>query len=366
MHWYNAPAMLNQTALQASVVASAQDWDHIVRQLSGGLLQSWAWGEFKARFGWQVERIAVHAGNRVTAAAQVLFRRLPGRLWTTAYVPKGPLLDPRATPDLCGQALLGALHQACRQLRAVSLKVEPDWEQEPQARDWLQSHGFVPSPHSVQPQRTVLVDLRPDEAAILAQMKAKTRYNIHLAERKGVRVRLGSAESVPRFYQLLQITGQRDGFAIHTREYYTQAYRHFSAQGAAAIVEAVYQDQVLAALMVFAWGKHACYMYGASSDAERQRMPNHLAQWEAMRWAKARGCEVYDLWGIPDVDEAQVGPDVAAAEQQGVLSTGLGGLYRFKRGFGGREVRYVGAWDYVYNRALYRLLTSAWRWRQNL
>jgi len=349
--------MLNQTTPQASFVTSAHDWDRDAKQLSGGLLQSWAWGEFKARFGWQAERIVVAEGTHVTAAAQVLFRRLPGGLWTTAYVPKGPLLDPRTTPDASAQTLFSALHRACRRRRAAFLKVEPDWEEGLQAHAWLESHGFLPSPQTVQPQRTVLIDLRPDEGAILAQMKPKARYNIHLAERKGVQVRFGSAEGLSRFYQLLQVTGQRDGFGIHTQEYYAQAYRHFGAQDAVALVEALYQDEMLAALMVFAWGKRAWYMYGASSNAERQRMPNHLLQWEAMRWAKARGCEVYDLWGIPDV---------AAAEEQGVLSTGMGGLYRFKRGFGGRVARFVGAWDYVYDRPLYPLLTKAWSWRQNL
>ena len=93
-------------------------------------------------------------------------------------------------------------------------------------------------------------------------------------------------------------------------------------------------------------------------------MPNHLLHWEAMRWAKARGCRTYDLWGIPDVDESALPADIAKAERQGVLSTSLGGLYRFKRGFGGRELRYVGAYDRIYNIPLYRLLTRAWNWRR--
>jgi peptidoglycan pentaglycine glycine transferase (the first glycine) len=363
---YNALAMLNPQNPQARHPASIREWDQLVQQLSGGLLQSWAWGEFKSHFGWQPERVAVTEGNRVTAAAQILFRRLPGGLWTTAYVPRGPLLDPSATSDSGAQALFCAVHEACQRRRAAFLKVEPDWEEEAQARCWLESHDFRSSPQTVQPQRTVLVDLRPDEQSILAQMKPKTRYNIHLAERKGVRVNLSTVDGLPRFYRLLQITGQRDGFGIHTQEYYAQAYRCFIAQDAVALFEALYQEQTLAALMVFAWGKKAWYMYGASANAERQRMPNHLLQWEAMRWAKARGCEVYDLWGIPDVNEDQVGGDVAAAEEQGVLSAGMGGLYRFKRGFGGRVARYIGAWDHIYHGPLYHALATAWRWRKAL
>jgi lipid II:glycine glycyltransferase (peptidoglycan interpeptide bridge formation enzyme) len=340
-------------------------WDEFVaRSPSGHLLQSCTWGEFKARFGWSAQRIAIIKHDRILAAAQVMFRALPGGLWTTAYVPKGPLLISDPPSGSSSAALLSALHSACRLQRAILLKVEPDWEDEPQAHTWLRSQGFRLSQETVQPQRTVLVDLRPDEEEILAQMKPKARYNIRLAERKGISVRPGTAQDLPIFYGLLQVTGQRDGFGIHTQAYYSEAFRLFAAQQAVALLLAQYEGKTLAALMAFACGKKSWYMYGASSSEERQRMPNHLLQWEAMRWAKARGCETYDLWGIPDVDESELGPQMALAEEQGVLSTGLGGLYRFKRGFGGREVRYVGAYDYVYNRPLYRLLTAAWQRRK--
>jgi len=341
------------------------EWDEFIkRSPSGHLLQSWTWGEFKARFGWQALRMAVVEGDRIVAATQVLFRPLPIISLTTAYIPKGPLVDHSAPPTPGARALLSALHDACRRKRAISLKVEPDWEDGPDARNWLESQGFVPSEQTVQPRRTVLIDLRAEEEAILAQMKSKTRYNIRLAKRKGVSVYLGTAADLQAFYELLKVTGQRAGFGIHTQTYYTEAWQLFAAQESAALLLARYEGKILAALMAFAWGRKAWYMYGASSSEERQRMPNHLLQWEAMRWAKARGCETYDLWGIPDVDESGIGPHIAVAEKQGVLSTGLGGLYRFKRGFGGREMRYVGAYDYVYNRPLYRLLTAAWNWRR--
>jgi peptidoglycan pentaglycine glycine transferase (the first glycine) len=343
--------------------SSRQEWDGLVERMSGQVLQSWAWGEFKSLFGWKPLRLIAGAGDEASAA-QVLFRSLPGQLWTTAYVPKGPLLDP-TRPSSSAEGLLSGLHAACRQRRAIFLKVEPHWQDEARTHAWLQAHGFAASPQTVQPRRTVLVDLTADEQAILAQMKPKTRYNVRLAQRRGVSVQQGSVRDLQAFYRLLQITGRRDGFGIHTEAYYTQAYQLLAAQGAAALFEAQYEGSVLGALMVVAWGKHAWYMYGASSDEERARMPNHVLQWEAMRWAKARGCEAYDLWGIPDVDENAIGPDIAQAEEGGALSTGLGGLYRFKRGFGGREVRYVGAYDFVYNRPLYFLLTTLWDRRRH-
>ena len=356
-------AMQNRSSAEHDLV-SAQEWDAWMRsQPSGHLLQSWAWGELKAHFGWQPLRLAVTDGPTVLAAAQVLFRRLPIFGFTTAYIPKGPLLD-RSLPLMASSAsLLSAVHDACRRRRALSLKVEPDWEDQSPAHGWLHSQGFAPSAQTVQPRRTVVVDLTSGEEAILAQMKPKTRYNIRLAQRKGISIQPGTADDLPVFYQLLQITGRRAGFGIHTEAYYAQAWQLFSTQDAVALLLARYEGRILAGIMAFAWGDKAWYMYGASSEEERQRMPTYWLQWEAMRWAKERGCRTYDLWGIPDVDEEEIGPDMAAAEEQGVLSAGLGGLYRFKRGFGGREIRYVGAYDYVYNRPLHRLMTLAWRWR---
>ena len=342
---------------------SPEEWDEFTRRPpSGHLLQSWTWGELKARFGWYPVRIAAMEDNQILAGVQVLFRSLPAGL-RTAYVPKGPLIDPAARDTAVVATLMRALHDACRRQHAISLKMEPDWPEATGARSWLEAQGFIGSAETVQPRRTVIVALTASEDDILAQMKSKTRYNIRLAQRKGVVVRQGTAEHVPPFHQLLQVTGQRAGFGVHTRAYYTQAWQLFAARETAALFLADHQDRTLAAIMVFVWGNTAYYMYGGSSDEERQRMPTYLLQWEAMRWAKARGCTTYDLWGIPDVDENEVGTDVAAAEETGVLSTGMGGLYRFKRGFGGREVRYVGAYDYAYNRLLHSLLALAWKWK---
>lgn len=343
---------------------SPATWDEFTQlPQRGHILQSWAWGELKASFGWSPVRIAAMQEREILAAAQVLFRSLPGGL-RTAYVPKGPLLDPAVQDTATADALTRAMHGACRRQHAISLKIEPDWPETPPALRWLEAQGFRASAETVQPRRTVIVDLTDDEDDILARMKSKTRYNIRLAQRKGVVVSQGTAEHIPLFHRLLQVTGQRAGFGVHTLDYYRQAWRLFAARDAVALFLANHEHTTLAAIMVFVWGKTAYYMYGGSSDEERQRMPTYLLQWEAMCWAKARGCEAYDLWGIPDVDEDEVGPDVAAAEETGVLSTGLGGLYRFKRGFGGREVRYVGAYDYAYNRLLYFLLTVGWKWRK--
>jgi lipid II:glycine glycyltransferase (peptidoglycan interpeptide bridge formation enzyme) len=150
----------------------------------------------------------------------------------------------------------------------------------------------------------------------------------------------------------MSVTGERDAFAVHSPAYYYQAYDSLTPGDRARLLIASYGGQPLAALLVCACGDKAWYMYGASSDAHRERMPAYALQWAAMRWAKARGCTTYDLWGIPDVDE-----DTLEA-QFTTRSDGLWGVYRHKRGYGGEVVRYARAFDRVCSRPghwVYRL-----------
>jgi peptidoglycan pentaglycine glycine transferase (the first glycine) len=183
-------------------------------------------------------------------------------------------------------------------------------------------------------------------------MKSKTRYNVRLAGRKGVVVREASEADLPAFHALMAITAARDRFGVHTPAYYEAAYRLFVPQDRARLLLAEVEGEPVAALMVFALPPRAWYFYGASGDAHRNKMPTYLLQWEAMRWARSLGCTAYDLWGVPDADE-----DRLEAEFKG-RADGLWGVYRFKRGFGGRLVRSVGAWDRVYAPLRYRL----YRW----
>jgi len=322
-------------------------WDGLVAAAPHGhVLQSWAWGELKARFGWHVRRVAVGS-----AAAQVLFRSLPARLGSIAYVPKGPLADFK--DEAAFKALVDAIRSLARQQRAICLKIEPNLEDDPALTGRLRALGFRPSPQMVQPRRTILVDLGADRETLLGRMKQKTRYNVRLAARKGVTVHPGDESDLPAFYHLLGTTSRRDNFGIHSQAYYEAVYRLFVPSDRGCLLLAEFEGQLLAGLVVLARGDTAIYMAGASSNEERQRMPTYLLQWEAMLWAKEQGCRTYDLWGVPDQDEAALEAEFTQR------SGGLWGVYRFKRGFGGRLVRTAGAWDLVYAPLRYRLYTAA-------
>jgi lipid II:glycine glycyltransferase (peptidoglycan interpeptide bridge formation enzyme) len=223
--------------------------------------------------------------------------------------------------------------------------VEPDVAETPHLTNHLLACGFTPSPQAVQPRRTLIVDLSGSEEEVLSRMSQKTRYNIRLANRKGVDVH--AWDDALKFGNMVQLTATRDSFGAHVPEYYEHAYNLFIPHGACEIFVARYEEQPLGALMVFARGLRSWYLYGASNTKHRNLMPNYLLQWEAMRWARAQGCTHYDLWGVPDENHETL-------EAQFTQRTDdLWGVYRFKRGFGGRLMRSAGAWDRVYNRSLY-------------
>jgi peptidoglycan pentaglycine glycine transferase (the first glycine) len=330
------------------------DWDPKILDLPHPhLLQSWLWGEIKQDFGWSPRRwVWEDEAGRVLAAAQILERRSPGPLpLSILYCPKGPLLD-WAAADLRAQ-VLGDLEALAAKRGVVQLKVDPDLPlgfgipgQEGHrsnatgsaGADHLRSRGWMPSAENVQFANTMILDLRPPEDDLLANMKQKTRYNVRLARRKGVTVREGTGLDLDLLYKMYAETSIRDGFAIRGPDYYRQVWGRFVGAGQAMPLIAEVDGEAVAALIVFAFGPTAWYMYGMSLDRHRERMPNYLLQWEAIRWARARGCRRYDLWGAPDsFDE----------------NDPLWGVYRFKAGFNARVVRTIGPWDFAPHRLIY-------------
>jgi peptidoglycan pentaglycine glycine transferase (the first glycine) len=325
-----------------------ETWDHFVAEHPGGhLLQTSPWGALKSQFGWTAERVALSRDGTLLAGAQILYRRLPG-LGRLAYIPKGPLVGWHDEEQV--SALFAALDQTVRSQGAIALTIEPDLPDEAIHVERLLTLGFHPSPlDSVQPRRTIVVDISADEDATLAAMKQKTRYNVRLAERKGVTVQEATEADLPAFHALMAATGERDAFGVHAPAYYDAAYRLFVPRGWARLLLAEVEMEPVAAVMAFALPPRAWYFYGASGDAHREKMAPYLLQWEAIRWAKSLGCITYDLYGVPDEDEETL------EAQFTQRSNGLWGVYRFKRGFGGTLVRSVGAWDRVYAPLRYRL-----------
>ena len=319
-------------------IVSLSDWNRFLTSSPNAhLLQTGEWGELKAAFGWKPVRV-VHG----EAGGQMLFRTLPLG-FTVGYLPK---LAISVQQSAVSQEFWREIDLVCKQNRAVFLKLEPDlWQDAATNQLRIPNHQFQISPHNIQPPRTIIVDIQGSEEEILTRMKQKTRYNIRLAEKKSVTVR--AWDDIESFHKMMLVTGGRDGFGVHSREYYQRAYELLRPKQMGELLLAEYQGKSLAALFVARNGNRAYYLYGASTHDERNRMPTYLLQWEAMKWSKAHGCEEYDLWGVPDEEEAVLETNFESRHD------GLWGVYRFKRGFGGELKRAVQAMDRVYNPLLY-------------
>jgi len=306
------------------------EWNANLASMDGHLLQAWQWGSFKARHGWTVERIAWPANGEPRAMAQVLFRsRGPVSI---GYIPRGPAFVSNDEEAVTG--VLRAIDRVANQHRALFLVIEPNSPLP--LTGSFRDHGFVKGPTPIQPERTVQVPLLDDES-ILKQMHEKTRYSVRLARRRDVVIDVpeDTASGAAEFFGLLSDTSSRNAFAIRPPEYYADFLEEFGEN--ARLILARHDDQLAAGVIVARFGRESMYMYGASSTVNRGNGAAFLLQFEAMRWGRDGGAEIYDLWGIPVDDPRSTGGDGRA---EGTKGDDWSGLYRFKTGFGGEIIRF--------------------------
>jgi lipid II:glycine glycyltransferase (peptidoglycan interpeptide bridge formation enzyme) len=330
-----------------------------VCESADSFLQSAMWGRFKSRFGWQAKAFSVD-WNQGSKPLLTLSRRIAPFL-SMAYVPWGPELpadfpvDPHSRAQAVAELALGLKAF----LPSTFIRFDPPWFDA--EGGWPLPPGFKRAASDIQPPDTVLVDLKPSLDEILSAMKPKCRYNIGLAQKHGVVVcepapfDKGGEQGVELFYRLLKETAQRDGIAVHSAEYYRALFEEANAESHSPtqlrLYTARHEDDDLAAIVALFRGKQATYLYGASSNIKRNLMAPYALQWKAIQDAKACGCEVYDLFGIP--------PDDSPGHP-------MAGLYRFKTGFGGKIVRRPGSWDYPYKPIFHALFKRAESLRKKL
>ncbi len=334
-------------------------WNDLIFDLPAAhILQTRQWAEVKARYGWTPHpRVWRDEAGKVKAAAMVLERSLRLGGFSAGvrvlYVPRGPLLD--WADENWRAHVISDLEKMARERRAIFLKIDPEVvigkgvpesneaEEDLLGQDvaaWLQRRKWRFSSEQIQFRNTVWLDLTGTEEDWLARMKQKTRYNLRLAQRKGVIVRLGSEQDLPLLYRMYAETSLRDGFAIRNEAYYLTVWREFLAADMGEALLAEVEGEVVAGLILFFFAGRAWYLYGMSRNLHRDKMPNYPLQWEAMRRAKAHGCQIYDLWGAPDDFNEQ---------------DRLWGVFRFKQGLGGEVIRTIGAWDYPARPLMYGL-----------
>lgn len=308
----------------------------------GHVLQTWEWGDIKSRTGWKPWRLVLEQDEKIIAGISILERRLPVIGVPIFYASRGPVLDWQ-NPKLF-DVLLSEVKKLAKQRGAIFLKIDPDIpSSETGLLEYLVSRGFRSAEtgkgfEGVQPKYVFRLNISPDEETLLAQMQQKTRYNIRLAQKKGVVIRKGTREDLPEFYRVLKETTERDRFLVRAYSYFEDMYDTLVPAGLAELFIAEYEGQIIAGTLAFVIGSKAWYIYGASSNSHRSVMPNYLIQWEMIRWAKSLGCTLYDFRGVP-----------------GHLTEDnpLYGLYRFKKGFNGEYTEFIGEFDLIYRPVIY-------------
>ncbi len=349
-----------------------KEWNQVISHLpEQHFLQTWEWAQVKAKYAWiPMPFVWRDDSGNIIAATMILKKKILSRGFAARlsilYAPKGPLLD--WNNEALRTRVLNDLESFAKKQGAIFLKVDPDvvlGRGVPKSADDVPDNagqavrseltrsgrGWVYSSDQIQFQNTVLIDLSASEEEMLARMKPKTRYNVRLAEKKGVTVRVGTLGDLPLLYKMYAETSVRDGFVIRNEEYYMTVWKLFmqnverltlNVPTCIPLIAEVDNDPV-AAIFLFIFAGRAYYVYGMSRDLHREKMPTYLLQWEAMKRAKANGCNAYDLWGAPDVFDE---------------NDSMWGVYRFKEGLGGEVIRILGAYDFAPNKLWYKLYTE--------
>jgi len=323
--------------LSLSTADRDPDWDRFLLATAGGHhLQSSYWAAVKATLGWRAVRVLARAGEAICGGAQVLLRQLPV-VGSIGYVPLGPVLA-RDDPAL-RRLVLHGVQTATRARRVRFLVIQPPAGQEPVVMDLL-AYGFREASDLVRPhpKATLMVDLSRDEDTLLAGMKSRTRYNIRLAQRRGVSVREGGEQDLPVFHRLLTMTGARQRFPVPPQGYFRDLLRIMAPPGHARIFIAEFGGRSLSAALMIAFGGVVSYKRGGWSGEYGQLHPNELMHWEAMRWAKREGYRSYDFEGI----------DLPSAGGR------FSSVSAFKVGFGGEVLTLPNVYERIANPVLRR------------
>lgn len=309
--------------------------------------QSWAWGELEQAEGASVWRLGVRHEGQLVAAAQLVSRRLPVGM-SYLYCPRGPVfeqgLDRESRHAALAVVLSGARRIAASTSRLeLAVRLEPALP--PSAAGSLRSLNLEPTA-AVQPSRTSMLDLALGPDKLMGAMHPKTRYNVGLAARHGIVVRRvdDTLSGIDALCRLMRETASRQGFTPHPEPHYRNFLRYLHGQGEAPTAElwlaTIGDEPPLAGAITVRWGDTVTYVHGASDPAFRHLMAPHLVQWRIIEAAAAAGYRYYDLWGIAPTDQPK---------------HPWAGFTRFKEGFGGSAVDYVGAWDYVQQPGWYHL-----------
>lgn len=328
--------------MRAATTEELGRWDELIAANpdGGNALQTWAWGEFKGRWGWAPHRFVYQLADGRLVAAQWLERKVPaqGSIW---YCPKGPgVTAPADFLEIVKQT------RDSRLLGGVLARFESEVLDDDTDKSKLEVAGLVRANRDPGSKSTIFIDLGLGEEGLLASFNQSARRNIRKSQAGDVKVAPVEATdaNLNTMFELMKATEARAHYGLRPKAYFLDYWRSQVAAGQAQLFLARHEDDVLAGLFATYIGKRAWYKDGGSFDIKRDLNASYLVQWEVMRWLMTHGITNYDMVGTPNRDAVGTGDS-------------RDGLYAFKSKFNPDITEFAGCWDLPLNTLKY----SAWR-----
>ena len=324
------------------IIDGREGWDYYVKENPfGNLLNSSYWGSFQAELDKKVLRLRLEENGSLEGVSLIVKEELPPAK-SYFYAPKGPLLNyfqNNFEEDL--KKFIKKIKNIAEEEDAIFLRVDPPLPLS--FSEYFFKAGFIKADKEVQPQETLILDISKTAEEILAEMKPKTRYNIRLAEKKGIKIKTSqNPRDIHHFTDLIEVAEKRGNFRYHPKKHYSKFLEVLGKENLALLFWAEYGQKTLAAIIVTFWQGRATYAHGVSGKDYKNLMAPHLLEWRAIEEAKKRGCNFYDFYGITSSDD----PNHYWA-----------GVTRFKKGFApnGKIEQYMGSFDFIFQPEWYRL-----------
>jgi len=308
-------------------------------------LQSWEWGEFRKKTGVSVTRLGYGKEKELDEVFQITWHKIPHTKFCIGYCPKS------AVPNI---EVVEEIKKIAGKKGAIFVKFEPNEKistaTERDIASLEKNFGWVKG-KSLFTKYTFQLDIGKSEDELLAGMHQKTRYNLRLAEKRGVQIIEDNTEAgFEEYWKLMEETTKRQGFFAHGKEYHHKMWQTMTESGMGHLFKAVYEGKALTTWMVFIQNEVIYYPYGASSNENREVMASNLMMWEVIRYGKKQGCTLFDMWGslgpVPDVHDSWYG------------------FHKFKQGYGAELIEFLGSYDLLIKPLLYKVygLTDRLRW----
>lgn len=334
-------------------------WNEFILQNNGSFLQYYEWGEFQESFGRKVLRLADFEEGWVAQFFQFKIPYINRFYW---HCPRGPVINDfsrfAGSRGARQFSIFKKIQEELKKEKAIFFRLGAPWKINKGYENGLQKAGLKKLNYDVEPAQTLILNLEKSEEEILEQMHSKWRYNIGLAKKKGVKIKIVSAtdanfeESFENFFSLVELTYGRQEVRHHPREYYKKQLQILDGDLKMRLFLAEYNGKPVAGNIIVFFDRRSVYLHGATNNEFRALMAPHLLQWEQICEAKKQGCIEYDFWGI--VNENTIDKRKNSWE----------GFTRFKKGFGGREENYIGCWDFPLDKKWYFVYQSVQKIRR--